>query len=484
MKLTIKSKCITAVAIILTILTISSNIIYSDTTPRWTGLLIDEIDRKGDRKLAAAIENELKSYGLVSAALPSVLDYSHSEFLPPVGEQNENSCVAWSSGYYLRTFQQGNDIGWLVKEPGNGISSRIFSPSFIYNQIRQGIDGGAYIDDAGELLKNIGAATLENFPYIPGDIYTMPGESVIQSAHPHRIREWKLLYSDIDYDSYIIQKTKEYLNTGDLVVAGNRIGQKFQCPHIDNEGNSIIIREYNPPYMHAFVIVGYDDTLATPNGIGAFKLVNSWGTSWGNDGFSYISYEAFAANALEGYVFTDLVNRESQELAVDINDSVIFNMDFSGTGRFDFKIKSITNQLIYEENGLQGVSGLNSLVWNGRDMAGNSVGDGVYRFSIIPYKGNTPKPAFIKNFNKTVKVQSASACAYRYENVIQYVDIPIDFKAGGVLNIKVDYSGTVHELVTNEAVEAGESSTYTIYKKDFDFNNIDLNKVRIIIGVS
>lgn len=484
MKFIIKSKCITAVAIILTILTISSNIIYSDTTPRWTGLLIDEIDRKGDRKLAAVLEDELRSYGLEASSLPSVLDYSHSEFLPPVGEQNENSCVAWSSGYYLRTFQQGNDIGWLVMESGNGNISRIFSPSFIYNQIRQGIDGGAYIDDAGELLKNIGAATLEDFPYVPGDIYTMPGDSVIQSAYPHRIREWRLLYSDIDYDSYIIQKTKEYLNTGDLVVAGNRIGLKFQYPYMDDEGNCIITREYNPPYMHAFVIVGYDDTLVTPNGIGAFKLVNSWGTSWGNDGFSYISYEAFAASALEGYVFTDLVNRESQELAVDINDSVIFNMDFSGTGRFDIKIKSITNKLIYEENSLQGVSGLNSLVWKGRDMEGNSVSDGAYRLNIIPYKGNIPKTAFIRNFNKAAKVQSASACAYRYDNVIQYVDIPINFKAEGILSIKVEYNCTVHELISNKAVEAGEFNTYTIYKKDFDFNNIDLNQVKIIIEVS
>lgn len=453
--------------------------------PKWTGLETNEINRKGDRKLAAALDNELNSYGLETASLPPVVDYSHSRFLPPAGDQmNENSCVGWATGYYLRSYQQAKDIGWEVKESGIGIDSHMFSPSFIYNQINNGVDKGASIEIASELLMDVGVATLEDFPYIAGDFRTQPNPAIIQSANPHRVLEWLLLYSDMDSNQYILEETKKYLNTGNLVVAGNLISLKFMYPSIDQAGNSIITREYDPRFKHAFVVVGYDDNFISSDGFGAFKIVSSWGPDWGNNGFSYISYEAFTANALEGFVYTDLVNREPQELAVDINNNVIFNMNFSGTGKFDIKIKNITNQLIYEENSLQGDQGENSLVWNGRDTVGNSVDDGVYRLNIIPYRGDTPKPAFITTFNKLGRVESASAWAYSYDNAVQYVDIPIIFKADGMLSIKVDYTGTVYELISNQAVGAGESNTYTIFKRDFDFNNIDLNQVRIIIEIS
>jgi hypothetical protein len=48
--------------------------------PRRTGLEIGGTNTKGDRKLAAALENELRSNGLDTASLPIAVDYSQSEF--------------------------------------------------------------------------------------------------------------------------------------------------------------------------------------------------------------------------------------------------------------------------------------------------------------------------------------------------------------------------------------------------------------------
>ena len=43
---------------------------------------------------------------------------------------------------------------------------------------------------------------------------------------------------------------------------------------------------------HAVTIIGYSDSMQTPDGTGALIMVNSWGTQWGYNGYWYFSYKA------------------------------------------------------------------------------------------------------------------------------------------------------------------------------------------------
>lgn len=274
---------------------------------RKTGLLDTNSNLTKDSSLDKAIKNKLGIMGLNSTDLPSSVDYADSPYLPTVGEQFENSCVGWSVGYYLRTYQQAQDLGWNVKENGQIIEEHVFSSAFIYNQINEGVDEGSTLEDAGELLETVGAATLADFPYVAGDYLTQPSPKAIDAASPHKIRDWKILYTPNDSKEYVIRKTKEYLNTGDLPIIGIKVGFKWHYP-MEQDGQSIITTEEYPMYGHAVAVVGYDNNIETPEGYGAFKIVNSWGTEWGDDGFAYLSYDALYNNMTAGYAYTDLVN--------------------------------------------------------------------------------------------------------------------------------------------------------------------------------
>jgi len=454
-------------------------------SPKWTGLEVTQDNKQGDRNLARSLETKLRSYGLGPSTLPPVVDFSQSDFLPPVGDQEQlNSCVGWSVGYYLRTFQQAKDIGWDVKDSDGAIASHVFSPSFIYNQINRGQDNGTSLTAAGNLLQDMGDATLEKFPYVTGDYLTQPSPEVKASAFPHRIREWKVLYTGNDSSEYIVSRIKEYLNTGDLVVAGSRTWVNLYRPTIMPNGNSIVTYD---PFMfsqgHAYAVVGYDDTIVSEDGIGAFKIINSWGRQWGNQGFSYISYRAFTNYAMEGFVFTDLVNVTEQQLPVDTADAVAFQMNFTSESQFDVQIKGGQEQLVYEAKNLQATRGLNTLNWNGKNRDGAIAADGPYKVSIIPYKNGAPQTPFLLAFNKSGKVESASGSAYSYENVIGYVNIPVTYKSDGVMTLKVLYNNAEFAIISNETVRAGESKVYQIRRKSFDFNNKDLNQVRLQIDV-
>ena len=73
----------------------------------------------------------------------------------------------------------------------------------------------------------------------------------------------------------------------------------------DNNGQRAIVRGSNyGSGSHAMAVVGYDDNYQiTVNGqtlIGAFKLANSWGSSWGNNGYVWVVYDALRTTSSHG----------------------------------------------------------------------------------------------------------------------------------------------------------------------------------------
>jgi hypothetical protein len=210
--------------------------------------------------------------------LPAQVDLSAG--MPEPGNQGpQGSCVAWSVGYGLR--------GYYARAMGYAAD---ISPSFIYNQInpkRGECTTGTYISDGLDLLKNVGAVPLSSFPYDVDDCSRLPAPDLISTASYFRIESYRRL--DIDK----IDDVKGELARRHPVVFGMSISERFltlkagevYAPRPDDADK----------FGHAMVIVGYDESKQ------AFKFMNSWGRHWGDDGFGWITYDAFKAKTSRAF---------------------------------------------------------------------------------------------------------------------------------------------------------------------------------------
>lgn len=215
--------------------------------------------------------------------LPVRLD--HSADMPPVGNQaSQGSCTAWATAYYHKSYQEWAEHGWSLTDQNHQ-----FSPAFVYNQINGGGDYGSWFGDAFQLLCDMGGSSMALTPYNDADCISWPSEAAYDSAISYRCQDW--FWFDL-YDSLGIEGIKQCLNNGDNVVIGLLVYKNYD--NISAYDNIFCLADLSGDIRggHANCIVGYDDSLLTRDGYGAFRVVNSWGASWGDRGYYWMSYGA------------------------------------------------------------------------------------------------------------------------------------------------------------------------------------------------
>ncbi len=222
--------------------------------------------------------------------LPRRVDLS-ADFPPPGNQGAQSSCVAWATTYAMRSYQAHVRERTPLVRPGGGIdSSHVFSPAFVYNQINNGRDAGSAFPDALDLLKRSGAAPLAYMPYSPSDYTTMPNPDALNVASRYRIAFWKQV--DVGNDTEI----KSQLNAGYPVIIGALIDEGFDHAGKGFVWNHIAGRQLGG---HAMLIVGYDDDR------NAYRVLNSWGTDWGDAGYYWLDYGFFPRVVSEAFVAKD-----------------------------------------------------------------------------------------------------------------------------------------------------------------------------------
>ena len=206
-------------------------------------------------------------------------EHDLSEFLPEVRSQGtQGSCVAWAAGYYLKSFQEN------YEDVENGILGldNEMSPAYIYNQIKvTDCSGGSVVQHALDTISSQGIVDWALMPYDENECSTQPDEETKMLAEPNKIENY--LYLDEDL---VLEQTKAHLLNDQPVVIAITIDRSYFGAR-DQDGIYVYRKFKSGDGGHAMLVVGYSDEM------NAFKVVNSWGKSWGNQGFVWIDYKAF-----------------------------------------------------------------------------------------------------------------------------------------------------------------------------------------------
>lgn len=255
---------------------------------------------------------------LMRGRLPQFVDLS--SFFPPPGHQGtQGSCVGWAVGYALKTYQEALEFN--ISQPQ---AWDHFSPAFVFNSIKQGEDctAGSRISDALEFVANTGAVRMDDFPYEEAQCLP-PAEDMSSIARDYTIKSYRRLQKE-----GMLFAIREALSNEKPVVIAMRVFPSFES--WDGGGNyrHDPDNEFQVDY-HAVTVVGYDDERR------ALKIINSWGTGWGDEGFFWMDYRAARQLIAEAYVTTDRLfdepypEEEALVLAMD-SDSPRGNSAASG----------------------------------------------------------------------------------------------------------------------------------------------------------
>ena len=75
----------------------------------------------------------------------------------------------------------------------------------------------------------------------------------------------------------------------------------YDTPYYNAANKTYYYNGASPATNHAILLVGWDDAKSTAGGTGAWIVKNSWGTTWGENGYFYISYNDTRVNTDPAY---------------------------------------------------------------------------------------------------------------------------------------------------------------------------------------
>ena len=263
------------------------------------------------------------------ADLPPV--FSLKEYAPVPGNQGkQGTCVAWSTSYAART------ISYCIQNRLTGadkIKEVAFSPDYLYYHIKMAGDNdctkGAKIENALKVLADKGDVLLsDNVAPCVEKLDT----TINQKARNYSIKAYTSLttfFGRITKNEIII--IKKSLAEKKPIIFSLKCFKSFT--KVGKDGLWTMNDTTASIGNHAMCIVGYDDNKLN----GAFEVMNSWGTEWGNNGYFWITYDQIIKH---GSYALELMDREvyDKKITRGLQPEIKGSLDFVVTNDFGSEV--------------------------------------------------------------------------------------------------------------------------------------------------
>ncbi|OZA91850.1 MAG: hypothetical protein B7X76_01460, partial [Azorhizobium sp. 39-67-5] len=237
--------------------------------------------------------------------LPEAVDLS--PWFPTPGDQGEiGSCVSWALGYGIRSYYEIVQLRGTKAGPQS-----IASPADLHLQMRRQFGGSCSAPNSNIsrgliLLQNTGVATVADYPPDSDESFCRPSPVAahrLKAKGPLRASDRDFRYRKGVWSSGLartsLARMKQLLSEGHPIAIGILVGPLFGSHRGDKVFKTSVYSEkdLSPKKVggHALAVVGYDDRRH------AFRILNSWGSSWGDGGYIWVDYDIILSDARDAF---------------------------------------------------------------------------------------------------------------------------------------------------------------------------------------
>lgn len=311
----------------------------------WIAGGVDE--KEWNEAFSDAVEFKLPQRRALSktAALPTSFDNSTHPAFRPIFNQKGGSCAQASGVAYVYTYEINCRRGLSSDIPENQ-----YPYDFTYNFLNSG-DGnnGSNTNTGWNIIKAIGVPNVKDYGGFGLGKHTrwVSGYDVYLNGMQNRLKEYFYITirkkEDIEkMKQWFVDRANGSPEGGCLVIAANATGEVLKkLASGTPEAGKVALVKFGTTGGHAMTIAGYNDQIRYDynndgkytndvdlNGdniidvrdweIGAALLVNSWGSSWGNNGKAWIMYKVLADPVNNGGIYNNQVH------GIYLNEDSIF----------------------------------------------------------------------------------------------------------------------------------------------------------------